>query len=137
MKKKALWTTLPNWKSKPVIKLKKFLRPISKSRAAQSFKYRKLRKIFLKHQPWCQCCIPSGRAVSEGHFRSTQAHHSRGRSGKLYLDVRYWKAVCANCHRWITDNPEKARLINMLCDKGDWGKQAKTGGNSGRPRTKE
>ena len=32
-----------------------------------------------------------------------------GKVGKLFLDVRFWKAMARVCHRWAEDNPNEAK----------------------------
>lgn len=49
-----------------------------------------------------------------------EIHHLRGRLGTLLIDRRYWRAVTSQAHRWIHDNPGKARLTGALCAPGEW-----------------
>ncbi len=53
---------------------------------------------------------------------TSDVHHTRGRSGSLLLDERFWRPVCRKCHDWIAAEPEAARAVGLLCAKGDWGK---------------
>lgn len=45
--------------------------------------------------------------------RATDIHHMKGRLGELFLDTRYWLAVCRKCHTWITENPLKAIALGL------------------------
>lgn len=51
---------------------------------------------------------------------ATEVHHIRGRLGTLLLDKRFWLAVNRKTHDWIRDNPEKARYLGFLCQRGEW-----------------
>lgn len=50
-------------------------------------------------------------------------HHIRGRAGALLCDSRYWLAVSKRGHQLIHENPERARHLGWLAQKGDWGRQ--------------
>jgi hypothetical protein len=47
-------------------------------------------------------------------------HHQRGKSGKLLTMTQYWIPLCRRHHVWVHNNPEKARTLGLLCDKGMW-----------------
>ena len=74
--------------------------------------YMRLRDIFLQEHR--QCAVYPNK-------RSTEVHHSRGRTGSLLLDTRFWFAVSHDGHRWIHDNIEAARQRGLICEKGFWG----------------
>lgn len=63
-------------------------------------------------------------ASPEPH-RSTEIHHTKGRTGSLLCDERYWKATCAAGHWWIGSHPMQARELGLLCDVGDWNQTEK------------
>jgi len=44
---------------------------------------------------------------------SEDLHHAKGRVGKLLTDVRYFKALCRKCHRWVEENPEQSKEIGL------------------------
>lgn len=77
------WTSL-NRKSK--------LKQRSRKGRKQDEEYFRLREVFLKEQPACQCCCVR---------KSNQVHHAAGR-GRFYLRVDTWLAVCHVCHEAIT-----------------------------------
>ena len=81
------------------------LRPISTKRAKASRIYLTARSRFLGSHPVCQRC--DGR-------RSTDIHHTAGRSGSNYQDQTTWLALCRQCHDWIHQHPSQARAKNLL-----------------------
>lgn len=71
--------------------------------------YKKAREEFLSTHNSCEvkipgCLIPNDSYSNEG----MQVHHKKGRLGNLLWDKRYFLAICANCHRFITDHNEIA-----------------------------
>ena len=72
--------------------------PISKKRSKENKEYNTLREVFLTGK----ICPVTGQ-------KATEVHHKAGRTGKLYLDVRYWLAVSREGHRKIEENPEWAK----------------------------
>lgn len=87
-------------------------RRISPPRARQLKQYKDLRSAFLSEHKKCEhpCCSKP----------ATDVHHTRGRAGKMLLLVQYWKALCRRHHDWVGMNPEAARQIGLLCEKGKW-----------------
>lgn len=75
-----------NQKAKPIKKL-------SQKRSNQNSEYLKLRMEFLSDNPKCQ--------IIDCKKESNQVHHRKGRIGKLLTDLRYFFAVCAECHEKI------------------------------------
>lgn len=73
--------------------------------------YYKLKPHFLQVMGQCELCRVK---------IATDIHHTRGRLKWMLLDMRYWKAVCRECHAQITLNPEWARSRGFLCEKGFW-----------------
>ena len=82
------------------------LRRVSKARAKQLRAYSIMRPIFLRSAPFCE--------VIDCLNRSTEIHHLRGRAGNLITDERYLLAICRDHHRFIHDNPKKARAMGLL-----------------------
>lgn len=75
------------------------IRKRSIKRQIQEREYIKLRKQFLIDNPTCKVCGQD----------STDAHHSKGRTGALLTDVQYFVAVCRQCHVAIEENPNWAK----------------------------
>jgi hypothetical protein len=84
-------------------------KPIKKFSAKMRIKvaeYSELRKEFLAQEPLC-------RAKLEGCTKiATDIHHMQGR-GKNLLNISTWAPVCRNCHRFIEENPKKAKELNF------------------------
>jgi len=94
-------------------------RPISrrtKTRAAQERIYRKRVSEWLKEPKNHRCIVCTLLYVPPR--RATQCHHSRGRRGALLLMEEFWKPVSMWGHNWIDRNPDKARDLGLLCNKG-------------------
>jgi|SRR5688572_30800417 len=64
--------------------------PKKTKRQEQEGEYERVRKVYLKVQPLCECGC--GR-------KSVEVHHSMGRVGKLLTDTTYFKALSRSCHR--------------------------------------
>lgn len=73
------------------------MRRQSKKRAALVRIYMKRRAAFLEGA-WCLRCggVP------------TEVHHMAGRVGAALLDESRWAAMCADCHRHVTEHPAEA-----------------------------
>jgi len=67
--------------------------------------YKDLRKIYLNKNQKCE--------VNNSH-KSTEIHHISGRNGDRLNDVKFFLAVCRECHRWIHENPKEARAKQWL-----------------------
>ncbi len=80
--------------------------PVSEKRKVENEEYFRLREIFLREHPNCEC----GRACSR---KSLEVHHRKGR-GKYLLAVGTWLAVARVCHRWITENPKEAAELGLI-----------------------
>lgn len=85
--------------------------PRSLKRLTEIRAYYKMRTKFLKQHPTCP--------VTRG--RTTDIHHTRGRSGRLLNDRRFWLAVSREGHKQIHLNPKWAREKGFLCPIGQWG----------------
>lgn len=119
-KPKAIWTVaFPNQMARSSAKTK-WLKSVSKKRRRDLAAYTTKRKRFLLNNPWCAWGLAQ---VPPQQIRSEECHHQRGRSGKLYLDERYWLPVSHKGHQFINNNPTEARKLGLLCAKGEWGKQ--------------
>jgi hypothetical protein len=98
-RKKALWMQAFPEQKKPSAKEK------------LKAEYVRLRTEFLASRTRCECCRKPAKL---------EIHHRRGRLRTLLIATKFWSAVCASCHRWITDHPTKARRLGLLCRLGDW-----------------
>ena len=109
---KANWTRVPGSFVPSRTESRTRVRARSKRMESKMAQYRKLKDEFLRAFPNCQC----------GGCRnaSQEIHHARGRVGSLLLDWRYWLALYRSCHRWLGDNPVKARSHGLLCAEGQW-----------------
>lgn len=108
----------------------------STSEAVRMAIYRPIAELFKAAHPRCQACEIIFKYIAASNTASIlgwpfvpnpteHVHHTRGREGLLLFDIRYWKAVCAECHEFIGSNIEMARRLKLICDKGDWNKQPK------------
>ena len=78
-------------KNKPVKKPKPIPKKSTK-RKEQSKEYAVLRRGFLRMHPKCQARLIGCADLS------VDIHHSAGRSGKEFLNIKNWMAVCRHCH---------------------------------------
>lgn len=94
-------------RTKPTAK-RKALPFRSPKRIKEEAEYSKERKVFLSERCMCEAHL-SGICTQY----STDVHHKAGRSGTLYLDKRFWLAVCRACHMWIETHPKEARELGF------------------------
>ena len=85
----------------------KSISPVSKKRQGEMDIYSKLREAFLVVKPHCEA------KLQECTAKATDVHHKAGRTGDNYLKIGTWLAVCRSCHRWIENNPEAAKELNL------------------------
>ena len=85
----------------------KSISPVSKKKRVEIDKYTLLRDAFITAKPRCEAKLVGCTGIS------TDVHHKAGRVGENYLKVGTWLSVCRNCHRWIEDNPEEAKELNL------------------------
>ena len=101
-------TFSPHPKPDPSPKKKRKRIPMySTKREEQIRQYSEDRLAFLEENKVCP--------VTKG--RTTQIHHKKGRIGKLYLDKDYWLAVSAEGHKWIEENPIKAKELGYSVNR--------------------
>lgn len=86
---------------------KKPLSPKSSKKEKLDAAYTILRQSYLKNHPMCEARLPGC------NLSASDIHHKHGRVGDLYLDDTEYIALCRNCHRWIHDNPAKAKELNL------------------------
>lgn len=85
----------------------KSISPVSAKRQVEMDTYSKLRDAFLIINSYCKA------KLQECTVKATDVHHKAGRISENYLKISNWLAVCRNCHRWIEDNPEAAKELNL------------------------
>ena len=94
-------------RTKTVLKYGK-INPESVKQKNINFEYFKVRKMFMAEHKICQVKV-------EGCTRvSMECHQATGRNGQRTTWVKYFVAVCRNCHNWIHNNPIEAEA------KGFW-----------------
>lgn len=83
---------------------------VSSKRQKKDAEYSKLRAKFLNEYSMCQVKVAG---CMNG---ATDVHHTYAGANRdaFYLVQSTWKAVCRNCHNWIHDNPEQAKIMNWL-----------------------
>lgn len=131
MTRPALWLSLPNARkaaqlargrakaAKPGKDRRKPIRPVSKAQARRNRAYKVTADKFRLENPWCHGCA---RVFKVPTRPTTEVHHLRGRRGPLLIDVRFLIPLCSTCHRWTHDNPDTARRVGLICERGEWGK---------------
>ena len=81
------------------------IKSISDKKLAELKEYRVVRDGYLATNKVCE--HPECKNLSE------DLHHAKGRVGSLLTDVRYFKALCRRCHRWVEENPEQAKSLGL------------------------
>lgn len=94
----------------------KRINPRTSMRAAEEAKYRKIVKDEMQVGRFCQSLFCRRKA--------TQVHHKCGRIGKLLLYKPQWAYLCDICHHQVHIDPEWARSVGLLCEKGRWNDQS-------------
>jgi hypothetical protein len=87
------------------------MKKISDRQRQRLKEYATARGRFMQDNPNCQVC----------NEKATDCHHSRGRAGPLISDARFFKALCRTHHDLCRDNPNAARELGILCERGKWG----------------
>ena len=83
---------------------------VSQKRKKKDAEYSKLRERYLTENPLCMINV---NGCTNG---ATDVHHTYAGSNRdaFYLVQSTWKAVCRNCHNYIHEHPEEARIMNWL-----------------------
>ena len=83
---------------------------VSSKRKKKDAEYLKLRERYLTDN---QLCVIKVAGCTNG---ATDIHHTFAGSNRdaFYLIQSTWKAVCRNCHDWVHNHPEEARIMNWL-----------------------
>ncbi len=84
----------------------KYLNQVSNKRGIQNEEYLRKRKLFLIKLENRRCPVTKD--------PTTEIHHINGRTNDRLLDEDYWLAVSEAGHKWIHNNPEKARKKGWL-----------------------
>lgn len=91
------------------------LRQVSTRRRGELKEYAKRRLAFLAlpENRWCPVAA-SGVLGKVTRERTTDIHHSAGRSGKWLNDERFWIATSRSGHQWIHEHGREARAKGWL-----------------------
>lgn len=92
---------------KPPKKIKK----ISDKHLETLKEYRVIRDDFMKKNPECMAKLEGCTKVA------TDCHHSKGKVGSLYTDVRYFKALCRKCHEYLETHPNEAKELGFSLNR--------------------
>jgi len=87
------------------------IKSVSDKKLVELRDYRKIRDEYLADHKVCQ--HPDCKNLSE------DLHHAKGRVGSLLTDVRFFKALCRSCHRWVEENPEGAKALGLSLSRLD------------------
>lgn len=79
---------------------RKAIKPISDKQAQRLKEYRRVRDVYMKNHPVCECCQATP---------SQDLHHMAGRVGDNLTNPNYFLAVCRACHQEIEINPTWAK----------------------------
>ena len=79
------------------------IKPLSDKRSKQNSEYLELRKLYLNNNPDCEVKL-------EGcTFVSKEIHHAKKRTGAMLTDVKYFVAICRNCHNRVENENIKTK----------------------------
>ena len=81
------------------------MKKVSTKRAKQLREYAILREAYYHEHLFCEVC---------GFAPTTEIHHTNKRNGERLNDVRYWLAVCRDCHVLIHSEPKWSREHGYL-----------------------
>lgn len=112
---KSCWLKISSYKQlkskndtptrKPIKSSAHRIKSVSDKKLIELKEYRVLRDGYLATHKVCE--HPECKNLSE------DLHHAKGRVGSLLTDVRYFKALCRRCHRWVEENPEQAKAFGL------------------------
>jgi hypothetical protein len=97
-------------KSKDNVQKPTIIPLVSSKRKKKDAEYSKLRERYLTENPLCMVKV---NGCSHG---ATDVHHTFAGANRdaFYLVQSTWKAVCRNCHNYIHEHPEDARVMGWL-----------------------
>ena len=107
LKRTAALKSTAGLKSRSTLKPGGRLRHRKPERAPDDALYEKVKKDFLARHPKCQRCPaePLG---------GTVLHHRAGRTGKRLYDIRFFAALCVECHAWTENFPKAAKKAGWV-----------------------
>lgn len=85
-----------------------FPKPTKKSKKRNKNEYTKVKNEYLQDNPVCEACFEAD---------ATEVHHSKGRTGSLLTDSRFFFALCHTCHAYIHANPKEAYEKGFLLER--------------------
>lgn len=104
-KKKKIY----NLKRTPIKKKFYRIKKVSEKREKENQEYFPKRDKFLKSGDGrCQLKIPGVCTTV-----ATCVHHVAGRTGKMFLDKKFWKRSCHPCNGWVEDHDAEARKLKL------------------------
>jgi len=102
---KCDWRIENSKKNKAPYKIPK----VSKKRQLENLEYQTLRAEFLAKKENSICPIMK--------TPTSDVHHKKGRTGKLFLDTTFWIALSREGHKFVEENPEWAKLNGYSLDR--------------------
>lgn len=113
--------------------VKNRIKSVSSKKKKLNKMYSIARKEFLKEPKnfYCKAALPG----CTGKDKSTLTiHHMKGR-GKYMLDKNTWVTLCFNCHRWVEEHPEKAKIMGLSLKRNENYDRTRTTPQSGEEQT--
>lgn len=86
---------------------RKPIKPVSDKQTKRLAEYRVVRDKYMKEHPICEARLQGCRTLS------TDLHHGAGRNGELLTNLKYFKALCRNCHNWVHENDLEAQELGL------------------------
>ena len=107
---KYCWSCHKSSTNKPKKPNKSVIPRVSAKRKKKDAEYLKLRERYLTDNSLCKV------KVQGCSSNATDVHHTYAGSNRdaFYLIQSTWIPVCRNCHNWIHEHPEEARIMNYL-----------------------
>ncbi len=107
---KYCWSCHKSSTNKPKKPNKSVIPRVSAKRKKKDAEYLKLRERYLIDNSLCKV------KVQGCSSNATDVHHTYAGSNRdaFYLVQSTWIPVCRNCHNWIHEHPEEARIMNYL-----------------------
>lgn len=85
------------------------LKSVSRKRAKQLAKYRKLKAEVLGVGSVCE--FPG---IPYCTKQAVDVHHANGRNGERLLDTKHWWILCREHHTWLHSHPREAKQLGLL-----------------------
>lgn len=82
----------------------KRINPVSAQRTQLNIVYGILSRELKPQHLICQCCKKNP---------ASEIHHMAGRRGILLIISRHFKFICRECHHFITDHSDEAKVMGM------------------------